>query len=273
MPSVRVTFLGTGAGESVHRAHTAITLDTPGGSRILLDASSGNSVMRNASLAGMEPQDFHHLLLSHDHADHMSGLPLVQTLHTRATPDGNPLRIHCGAKALENVKMLFQSTSPGMTLEDQGLRNSRGRQVVEWTTVSNGRNIDLGSGASAVCFPVDHIEGAMGWRVECAGVSIVFSGDTKFSPSLVEAAKGARLLIHEAYGTESNRELAEQRGHCPAGDAGRAASLAGVEELILTHITNEYHFDPHPLIDEAKQYFDGPVTVAHDLYQTTVGTP
>ena len=96
MPSVRVTFLGTGAGESIHRSHTAITLDAPDGTRVLLDASSGNSVMRNATLLGMEPQDFSNLLLSHDHADHMSGLPLIQLIHSRANPDGGPLEIHSG---------------------------------------------------------------------------------------------------------------------------------------------------------------------------------
>lgn len=273
MPSVRVTFLGTGAGESIHRAHTAITLDTPDGTRVLLDASSGNSVMRNAVLAGMEPQDFGHVLLSHDHADHMSGLPLVQLLHSRATPDGDPLHLHCTSKALDSVKLLFQATSPGMTLEQEGLRNSRGHQVVQWTPIDEGQEIFLGPNTSAACFPVDHIEKAMGWRVECGGVSVVFSGDTKFSPSLVEAAKGARLLIHEAYGTEANRDMAEERGHSVASDVGRAAALAGVQELILTHITNTFHFDPQPLVDEARQFFNGPISVAHDLYQITVGTP
>ncbi|PKB64485.1 MAG: hypothetical protein BZY80_02730 [SAR202 cluster bacterium Io17-Chloro-G2] len=270
MPSVRITFLGTGAGESLHRAHTAITLDAPDGTRVLLDASSGNSVMRNATLAGMEPKDFCQLLLSHDHADHMSGLPLIQTMHTRASDGGDPIQVHCSSKALENLKLLFQATSPGMTLDHEGLRNSSGRQVVRWTPIDDGQQIGLGPNTSATRFPVDHIDQAMGWRVECGGVSIVFSGDTKFSPSLVDAAKGARLLIHEAYGTETSRELAEQRGHSPAADAGRAAALAGVEELILTHITNAYHIDPQPLVDEARQYFDGPVSVAYDLYQVTV---
>jgi len=273
MPSVRVTFLGTGAGESIHRSHTAITLDAPDGTRVLLDASSGNSVMRNATLLGMEPQDFSHLLLSHDHADHMSGLPLIQLIHSRANPDGGPLEIHSSPKALESIRLLCQATSPTLNLDDEGARNFRDHQVLRWHPIDEGSTTTLGPSTSATCFPVDHIEKAMGWRVDCGGVSIVFSGDTKFSPSLVEAAKGARLLIHEAYGTETSRERADQVGHSPACDAGRAATLAGVEELILTHIANPFHFDPQPLVDEARQYFNGPVSVAHDLYQVTVETP
>lgn len=273
MPSVRVTFLGTGAGESIHRAHTAITLDTPDGTRVLLDASSGNSVMRHAALTGMEPQDFGHLLLSHDHTDHMSGLPLIQLIHSRANPEGDPLQIHSSRKALESIQLLCQATSPTLSLDDEGARNLRDHQVMRWHPIDEGQSTNLGPSTSAICFPVDHIDKAMGWRVDCGGISIVFSGDTKFSPNLVEAAKGARLLIHEAYGTEASRERADQAGHSPASDAGRAATLAGVEELILTHITNPFHFDPQPLVDEARQYFDGPVSVAHDLYQVTIGTP
>mgnify|MGYP001170370878 FL=1 len=273
MPSVSVTFLGTGAGESIYRAHTAITLDTADGTRVLLDASSGNSVMRNATLSGMNPQDFSHVLLTHDHADHMSGLPLIQLNHSRADPDGHPLQVHSSPKALESIQLLFQATSPGMTIDQTGVRNSTGRQVVDWNPIDLDRSVDLGPHTNATCFPVDHIDNAMGWRVECGGVSIVFSGDTKFSPSLVEAAQGARLLIHEAYCTESGREMADQRAHATASDAGRAATLAGVEELILTHINNAFHRNPQPLVDEARQYFTGPISVAYDLHQVTIDKP
>ena len=273
MPSVRVTFQGTGAGGSIHRAHTAITLDTSDGTRVLLDASSGNSVMRNATLAGMEPQDFRHLLLSHDHADHMSGLPLIQLIHSRANPNGNPLKIHSSPKALESIELLCQATSPSLSLDQNGAGNASGRQVMEWNPIDPGEYTNLGPATGATCFFVDHIDQAMGWRVNCGGLSVVFSGDTKFSPGLVEAAQGARLLIHEAYSTEADREGANRAAHSTASDAGRAAALAGVEELILTHITNPFHFDPQPLVDEARQYFDGPVSVAHDLYQVTVDTP
>ena len=113
MSGVKISFLGTGAGGSVQRAHTAIVVDSPDGTRVLLDASSGNSAFRNAGSLGMAPGDFRHLLLSHDHADHMSGLPHIQLVHTRADPQGPPLEVHTSPDALKNVKLLCQSTSPG----------------------------------------------------------------------------------------------------------------------------------------------------------------
>ena len=270
MSGVKISFLGTGAGGSVQRAHTAIVVDSPDGTRVLLDASSGNSAFRNAGSLGMAPGDFRHLLLSHDHADHMSGLPHIQLVHTRADPQGPPLEVHTSPDALKNVKLLCQSTSPGLSINADGATNHRGRQVYRWHPTGADQTINLGPATKAACFPVDHIPGALGWRVDCDGMAVVFSGDTMFSPSLVEATRGARLLIHEAYGTEADREGAKQSGHSVAADAGKAARQAGVAELILTHITNQYHSDPQPLLDEARRFYDGPISVAHDLYQVEV---
>ena len=63
MPDVRITFLGTGAGNCIYRAHTAIALDCPDGTRILLDTGSGNSALVNGSKLGIFAQDFHQVLL------------------------------------------------------------------------------------------------------------------------------------------------------------------------------------------------------------------
>ena len=267
---MKISFLGTGAGGSVHRAHTSIVLDCPDGTRVLLDASSGNTVFRNAGLLGIAPEGFRHLLLSHDHADHMSGLPLVQLVHSRTDPQGPPLEIHTSPEALKNVKLLCQAATPGLQIDEDGADNYRGRRVYLWHPSGPNQNVRLGPRTEAVCFPADHIPGALGWRIDYDGTTVVFSGDTMFNPDLVKAAQGARLLIHEAYGTEADRERAQGAAHCVAADAGKAASQAGVAELILTHITNQYHADPQPLLDEARLHFDGPISLAHDLYQVDV---
>jgi ribonuclease Z len=79
-------------------------------------------------------------------------------------------------------------------------------------------------------------------------------------------------LIHEVLSTEKEKEGVHRRAHSTAAEAARAAALAGVSELIMTHIDSSFHFDSQPLIDEARQYFDGPTSVASDLYQVNVGT-
>ncbi len=272
MTQVQVTFMGTGAGNCVYRAHTAIVLDWANGLRVLLDAGSGNSVVRNGAEVAMSVESFDQVLLSHHHADHMGGLPHLQGVRTRIEPNGPPLEVYSSEESSERVQQLFRVTSITHSVDRDGLETSEGQQIARWHPTESGEWLDLGAGNRACCFPVDHISGAVGWRVESDGLAVVFSGDTRFSPSLVEAAQGAHLLIHEAFGTETDKERTHQRGHSTAAEAARAARLAGVSELILTHIDTPFHFDPLPLIDEARQHFVGPISVAGDLSQFTVAT-
>ncbi|MFQ6028541.1 MAG: MBL fold metallo-hydrolase [Dehalococcoidia bacterium] len=271
MSDVRVSFLGTGAGNCIHRAHTAIALDCADNTRLLLDVASGNSVLRFGAELGMLAESFEHLLLSHRHADHMSGLPHLQGQRTLVNPDGPPLQVHSTEVSVQGVRSLFRATSITHQVDQDGVQTQDGRAVVRWNPVSEGQWVQLGDQIKASCFAVDHIGGAVGWRVESDGVSVVFSGDTRYCENLAEAAQGAHLLIHEALSTDHDKEDAARRGHSTAGEAARIAALAGVSELVLTHIDTPFHFDPQPLVDEARQYFDGPVSVASDLYQITVG--
>ena len=116
------------------------------------------------------------------------------------------------------------------------------------------------------------ISGAVGWRVSSGGMTVVFSGDTRFNPELIKASQGARLLIHEAYRTDDHKEYAASRGHSTAGDAGRSAAQAGVAELVLTHLDTPFSIDPQPLIDDAQKFYEGPISAASDLHQITVNT-
>jgi ribonuclease Z len=68
-----------------------------------------------------------------------------------------------------------------------------------------------------------------------AGAAAVFSGDTACNPDLIELARGAGLLVHEAsYGAKSVREDVRW-GHSGAPDAAEVAKAAGVGRLALVH--------------------------------------
>src|SRR5262245_13323804 len=65
---IRLTFLGTGAGNCIHRAHTAMVIDCADGTRVLLDTGSGNSVLRHGAPLGMLAADYQWVLPTHRHA-------------------------------------------------------------------------------------------------------------------------------------------------------------------------------------------------------------
>ena len=248
------------------RAHTAIAVECPDGTRLLLDASSGNSALRHAIAMGIDLRGFDDVLLSHDHPDHMAGIDFVQFDRALFSKDIQPLRIHGTYEALEGLKRHCLATRLNIwdVSGDFG-RNYEGRELLHWKPAIPGHVIELGPRTVAWNFPANHITGAVGWRVECDGTAMVFSGDTKYSLDLVNAAEGAELLIHEAF-CVGDKVYASSTGHSTAGEAGQAAAEAGVAHLALTHITDLYHADPQPLAEEAAQHYTGPITLAHDLH-------
>jgi ribonuclease BN (tRNA processing enzyme) len=271
MTDIRITFLGTGAGNCIHRAHTAIVLDCADGTRVLIDTGSGNGALRHGAMLNMLAEHFDLLLLTHRHLDHMGGLPFLQGQRTLMNPQSPPIKVYSSEESLLYAGRLIQVSRPALRVDQDAAYTPEGHPVFRWHPTQEGERLQLGPTTYACPFAVDHLPGAVGWRVESDGIAIVFSGDTKFSPSLPEWAKDARLLIHEALSTERERERTYRRGHSTAADAGRAASLASVSELIITHIDSPFHVNTQPLLDEARQQFDGPVSVAHDLHQVTIG--
>ncbi len=271
MADFNITFLGTGAGNCVYRNHTAIVLDCPDGTRLLLDGSSGNSLLRQGVALGIAPEEYDQVLLTHNHADHMGGLPFLQGQRSLVNPDGPPLRVYSTDESLDALRTLCQATRMrSISVDKEGAKDQEGRPVFKWRPTLAGNAVELGPTTHASSFPVEHVEGSVGWRVECGGISVVFSGDTQFSNELVKASKGATILIHEALNTGEYGEATRNRLHSTSADAGRAAALAGVKELVMTHIDSGFHADTQPLIDDARKYFDGPISVAHDLYQVSV---
>ena len=96
------------------------------------------------------------------------------------------------------------------------------------------------------------------------GRKVVISGDTRPCDTLIEAAAGADLLIHESTFTSEDQERALKTMHTTALEAGEVAAKAGVRHLVLTHLSSRYDHDPGRIHAEARKAFDGRITVAED---------
>ena len=198
---MRLTFLGTGAGSSTLRAHTGTwRWNVPMAPSCCSIPAPETPRFAMPTTLGMSLREFDDVLLSHDHPDHMSGIDFVQFDRALFGEDKGPLRVHASYEALEGLKRHCLATRLNIwDISGDFGRNFEGREFLKWCPAPAGQPIELGPRTIAWHFPADHITGASGWRIECDGKAVVFSGDTRYSPEVAKAAEGADLLIHEAF--------------------------------------------------------------------------
>lgn len=209
----------------------------------------GGSPLHKLARAGVGSEDICAVILTHRHADHLYGLPmLVQGLWLGGRED--PLPLYGPAETLEVARRLL-----GLF----GLAERADMFALEWHPVPlrEGRRVSEVQGVEITAAPMRHGQvQAMAVRFEdtATGRAIVYSADTEPCPALVRLAMGADLLIHEASG--------DHVGHSTPAQAAEIAREAGVARLALIH------YPVHGVNLEgwrlAAAEFPGPVELARD---------
>ena len=100
------------------------------------------------------------------------------------------------------------------------------------------------------------------------GRRVVYSGDTVKCDRIINMAKDADVLIHEATYLSEDSLLAEEHMHSTARDAASAAKDANVSVLFVTHMSNRYD-DLTKIEEECRKVFPNTL-LAEDLMLFTV---
>ena len=268
-----VVFFGTsGSVPTAQRAPSSL-LVRRGGERLLFDCGEGTQRQLLRSSVGLV--ELREVFISHYHADHYLGLPgMLKTFALRGRE--LPLTIYgpSGLKelfgALRRVfgKLTYplelEELRPGDVLErpEYNLVTfpvAHAVQSLGFALVEHPRpgRFDV-EGADALGVPSGPERGLLqsGESVTLAdgrvvtpdevlgparaGRKIVLSGDTGPSATVLEAARGAEVLVHEATFLDEERERAQETGHATALEAAEIARDADVALLALTHLSNRY---------------------------------
>ena len=88
------------------------------------------------------------------------------------------------------------------------------------------------------------------------GRCLVILGDTRFSEASIELARAANVLVHEATFGAGLVEKAQAFYHSTTIQAAQVAKEAGVDTLVLTHVSSRYRPESYPaLLAEARSVF------------------
>ena len=230
--------LGTGAAFSA--ADRTTTMLAVSGPRSVVVIDCGGDVVRWLLAHALDLDRVSALIVTHEHADHVSGFPLMMERLWLAGRT-RPLDVYGIAPAIEQVRKLhdaFDTSSWPNYPEVRYHEVALGEDAT--VLVDDDWEITAAPGCHAV--PVTGLR-----IVDRAGGGVVaYSADTEPCEAIERLARGADLLVHEATG--------EGPGHSSATDAARLASRAGVRRLRLVHIAPNGAVSD-ALLDEARTYF------------------
>jgi ribonuclease Z len=251
---LKLTFLGTSnAVPDINHDNThlviAVGTEHRAGERLVM-IDCGSSPLVRLTLAGMDVNYVSDLILTHFHPDHMAGAPSL-LMQSWLVGRQAPLHVHCLGHVLERLVQLLDFYSwthwPEMYPVDF-------HEIPEGDLVPVIEDGDLRVLAAPVCHMIPNI----GLRIESpeTGAALAYSCDTEPCETVVRLAAGADHLIHESTGA--------LHGHTSASKAGEIAQLAQAKQLYLVH------YNPRlprleELVEEARQTFSGPVTLAQDF--------
>lgn len=148
---------------------SCIEVRSDDGSLIILDAGSGIFPLAQALLKQMPVQA--NVFISHTHWDHIQGMPFFTQLYI----PGNSVRIHGGFDVVSG-RGIEQIMEVQLQYSYFPVREAEMKAQIEYQTLSIGESLSIGD-ATVTPLMLNHPVVNYGYRVDCNGKSLFFTGD------------------------------------------------------------------------------------------------
>jgi len=268
--ALSIILLGTGNPRPNPEHAGAATAVVAGDKWFLVDAGRG-ATMRIAATP-LKYEDMRAVFITHLHSDHTAGLPDVFITSWQFGRKTRPLPLYgpSGTQQLSDAMLQFFAYDIHIR-RDLVEHHPAAGATIDTHIVNEGVVYDDGD-VRVTAFKEEHppVEPAFGYRFDSGGRSIVITGDTRPNANLIRVAKGADLLVTEAYvpgffERVDTPEVAKRLDayHTSADQAGAVAKAAGVKTLVFTHLMPPD--DPSAFAKHASKTFHGKIIVGSDL--------
>jgi len=228
---------------------TCIEIRTDNNELIILDAGTGIFPLSQTLLAELPVTA--NVLITHSHWDHIQGLPFF-------IPNfipGNTLRLHGGFDPVSG-KGIEQVMSVQLQYSYFPVREAEMKARIEYVTLVPGESVQIGSATITPCM-LNHPVIDFGYRVECNGKSVFFTGDHEppyniYEPGdegfdeyqefvddknamILEAIRGVDVFIADSSYTDIEYPAKKGWGHGTFSSSIAIAHQARAKVLYCTH--------------------------------------
>ena len=280
---LRVTVLGSGNPWNTRaQASASIMVEVGNAERDILIFDIGSGSLANYASLKLPINKLDKVFLSHLHADHTGDLITLSGSWSKVGRADGPVYVwgpsgtepHLGTRHfVEGIEeALAWDTAAG-----HGAINPESMKIVvsEFDFSKTGVVYEQ-NGVKVTSFPVVHaLSGAVGYRLDFAGRSFGFSGDTRACWPLVRACQGVDLLIHECFppaaALAAASGLSIERATIALNAAHTSPKAAGkVFGLVKPRVAGLYHTLLSPQVismvfAELHSVYSDPVVQTQDL--------
>ena len=228
---------------------TCIEVRSDANELIVLDGGTG--IFQLAQTLFKEMPLTAHVFITHTHWDHIQGLPFFIPLFI----PGNTVRIH-GAYDIVTGAGIEQVMEVQLQYSYFPVREAEMKARIEYETLTVGEPVTIGD-ATVTCVMLNHPVINLGYRVDCNGKSMFFTGDHEpwqniYDPADAEYAeyqriidekegafvdfiRGVDVLVADSSYTAAEYPSKKGWGHGTFDSSIALGKRAGVKRIVCTH--------------------------------------
>ncbi len=221
---MRLRILGCSGGIGMQLRTTSLLVDND----ILIDSGSGVGDLSLDEMARIR-----HIFLTHSHLDHIGFIPfLLDSIFDRIR---EPIVVH---GLPETLQALREHIFNWVIWPDFSCLPSPEHPVVVYREMQPGQPLTLGD-RTLEMVPVRHAVPAVGYRLECPGGVVAFSGDTTSNDHFWEALNARPrldiLIVETAFSNKDVEICRLSRHYCPQLLAGDMEKLQHRPAVYISH--------------------------------------
>jgi phosphoribosyl 1,2-cyclic phosphodiesterase len=247
----------------VYGGNTSCLEILAGDERIILDAGTGiRNLGQEFIKDGVRKGT---LLLTHSHWDHINGFPFFGP----AFMNNSRFTIAAGhlynAGGIENV-LASQMANPTFPVPLEALQ-----AALTFEDFKAGESWGLDGGVKIITAPLNHPNGATGYRVEYGGKAICYVTDTehvigKPDQTILKLIEGADIVVYDCTYTDAEFKAKIGWGHSTWQEGVRLCKMAGVRQLAIFHHDPDHNDDFMRVLEtDARKEWAGTVVAREQM--------